>query len=402
MFTITNGFTYFAFLMLVAGGLAVLPKYTKWKLFEYVPPLVLIYVVNMIFCTIGMFDMTAGSPVKNAYSNTMYNILYAMIFVLLLQCDFRKLIKLGGRMFAIFLAGTLTIGIGFVVGYPIFMNLIGGGEVSWAAASALYGSWVAGTGAMISVGAALGANEGAFACALAVDTVVYTAWVAFALFLVRYNDKWNKKFKADTSKLDDIAKIANEQVEAAQNAKVTGGDWMFLIGISLVVSAISQWAGGVIDGMFVSVGITALGKTTCTALFVTIVGLICAMTPLGKHPAISGLSTVYMYAVVSLMASTASLTDLISAPMWLVYGLFILAVHAVLMIVLSKIFKWDLAMVATASVGNVGGVVSTPVVAAAFNPSFAGIGVLMGVLGAALGNICGIGIGPILRMIAGC
>ena len=54
MFTITNGFTYIAFLMFLAGGLLALEKYTKWKVFNVVPPLVWIYVLNMIFCTMGL------------------------------------------------------------------------------------------------------------------------------------------------------------------------------------------------------------------------------------------------------------------------------------------------------------------------------------------------------------
>ena len=53
---ITNGFTYIAFLMFLAGILLAAEKYTKWKVFNYVPPLVWIYVLNMLFCTIGMFD----------------------------------------------------------------------------------------------------------------------------------------------------------------------------------------------------------------------------------------------------------------------------------------------------------------------------------------------------------
>jgi uncharacterized membrane protein len=69
------------------------------------------------------------------------------------------------------------------------------------------------------------------------------------------------------------------------------------------------------------------------------------------------------------------------------------------MFVLSKIFKWDLCMVSTASLANIGGSASAPIVATAYNPNFAGIGVLMGVLGAAVGNFCGLGMGAILRWI---
>ena len=97
---ITNGFTYLAVLMFIAGGLLALQKYAKWKVFNVVPPLVWIYVLNMIFCTAGLYSSDACSA---AYSALKNNILYAMIFVMLLRCDFRKLAKLSGRMIAIFL-----------------------------------------------------------------------------------------------------------------------------------------------------------------------------------------------------------------------------------------------------------------------------------------------------------
>ena len=133
-------------------------------------------------------------------------------------------------------------------------------------------------------------------------------------------------------------------------------------------------------------------KGTCTTVFVTVLGLICAMTPLGKLPAVEELSNVYLYAVVSLLASVATLTDLVSAPMWVVFGIFVLIVHVVLMFLLSKVFHWDLCMCSTASVANIGGSASAPIIA------YAGIGVLMGVLGAALGNFFGLGMGAILHL----
>ena len=86
--------------------------------------------------------------------------------------------------------------------------------------------------------------------------------------------------------------------------------------------------------------------------------------------------------------------------MWVVYGLFILVIHVITMFVLSKIFHWDLCMVSTASLANIGGSASAPIVASAYNPSYAGIGVLMGVLGAALGNFFGIAMGQLLKLLS--
>jgi len=152
------------------------------------------------------------------------------------------------------------------------------------------------------------------------------------------------------------------------------------------------------NGFFKGVGLSFFDKGTCTTVFVTILGLICAMTPLGKLPAVTELSSVYLYAVVSLIASTATLIDLLSAPMWVVYGLGILLVHVVLMFILSKIFHWDLCMDSTASVACIGGSASAPIIATAYDGSFAGIGVLMGVLGAAIGNFMGLGMGALLKL----
>ncbi|MCB5828501.1 DUF819 family protein [Acidaminococcus intestini] len=390
---ITNGFMYIAFLMCLAGILLALEKYTKWKIFNVVPPLVWIYVLNMIFCTLGLYH---SKEVSAAYKALKNNLLYAMIFVMLLRCDFRKLAKLGGRMVAIFLGCSLTLFVGFIVGYPIFKGSLG--SDTWGAVAALYASWVGGSANMAAMQAALPVDAGAYSCALALDTVCYSVWIALLLLMVRYASKWNNAVKADTSKLQAVADAAAAEV-AKEKKQAGGADWIFLIGLSLIVSAISQYVGASLNGALRDVGLAMFDKGSMTTLFVTILGLVCTMTPLGKVPAVEELSSVYLYAVVSLLASTASVTDLLAAPMWVVYGFFILAVHVILMFFLSKLFHWDLCMVSTASLANIGGAASAPIVASAYDASYAGIGVLMGVLGAAVGNFAGMICGAILKMM---
>ena len=397
MFTINTGLAYIAVLMFVAGGLLFLQRTTKWKVFDLVPPLVWIYVLHMLLCTLGIYETDA---VKATYSGFKNNLLYAMIFVMLLRCDFRKLAKLGPRMIAIFLGCSLTLAIGTIVAYPVFMGSMGGAEKTWAAVAALYASWVGGSGNMAAMEAAFTIDPGAYGAALALDTVCYSVWIALLLVAVKIAPKWNKLCKADTSKLDAVAEAAN--AELSKDKKVaTATDWIFLIGISLAVSAITQWLGGVCNNGLCAIGLDMFGASTCTTVLVTIIGLICAMTPLGKMAGVEELSSVYLYAVVSMLASRASLVDLIAAPMWVVYGFVILVVHVVLMFLLSKAFKWDLCMVSTASLANIGGSASAPIVATAYNPNFAGIGVLMGVLGAAIGNFAGLAMGAILKLFAG-
>ena len=396
---IANGLTYIALLMFVAGGLMFLQRTTKWKIFDIVPPLVWIYVLHMVLCTLGIYESDA---VKSTYSGFKNNLLYAMIFVMLLRCDFRKLAKLGPRMIAIFLGCSITLAIGTIVAYPLFMNTMGGGETTWAAVAALYASWVGGSGNMAAMEVVFEEfmDYGAYGAALALDTVCYSVWIALLLLAVKFAPKWNKMCKADTSKLDAVADAANAEV-AGVKKQATAADWIFLFGISLLVSAACQWGGKAINTWLCSIGLDMFGAATVTTILITILGLICAVTPMGKMAGVEEMSSVYLYLVVSMLASRASLVDLIAAPMWVVYGFAILIVHVVLMFVLSKIFKWDLCMVSTASLANIGGSASAPIVATAYNPNFAGIGVLMGVLGAAVGNFFGIGMGAILRWMVG-
>ena len=391
---ITNGFTYIAFLMFVAGALLFLQKNTKWKIFDLVPPLVWIYVLHMVFCTVGLYDLAETKATYNGFKN---NLLYAMIFVMLLRCDFRKLAKLGGRMIAIFLGCSLTLAIGTIVCYPIFMNTMGGAEKTWAAVAALYASWVGGSANMAAMENAFTIDPGAYGAALALDTVCYSVWIALLLLAVKIAPKWNKVCKADTSKLDAVAEAANAEVAGAKKVP-TAADWIFLIGLSLIVSVISQKVGAWMDAGLCAMGLDMFGAATCTTVFVSVLGLFFADTPQGKLAAVEELSSIYLYAVVSLLASRATLVDLVAAPMWIVYGFAILLVHVVLMFVLSKVFKWDLCMVSTASLANIGGSASAPIVATAYDPNFAGIGVLMGVLGAAIGNFCGLVMGAILQL----
>lgn len=391
---ITNGFTYIAFLMFLAGGLLALEKYAKWKIFNWVPPLVWIYVLNMLFCTMGLY---ASDECLAAYGALKNNLLYAMIFVMLLRCDFRKLAKLSGRMIAIFLGCSLTLAVGFVIGYPIFKGTLG--TNTWAAVASLYASWVGGSANMAAMQDALPVDPGAYSCALALDTVCYSVWIALLLFMVKYSGKWDKAVKADTSKLHAVAEAANAEV-AKNKQQAKSADWIWLIGLALIVSAASQEIGLLMNNGLEAIGLGMFGKGTCTTVFVTVLGLVCAMTPIGKLPAVEELSNILLYAVVSLLATKAPLNDLLSAPMWVVFGLFILVIHVVLMFVLSKVFHWDLCMVSTASVANIGGSASAPIIAVAYHESYAGIGVLMGVLGAAIGNFFGLGMGAILKLLA--
>jgi uncharacterized membrane protein len=64
-----------------------------------------------------------------------------------------------------------------------------------------------------------------------------------------------------------------------------------------------------------------------------------------------------------------------------------MTIHAVLLIIVAKIIKAPYFFLAVGSQANVGGAASAPIVAQAFHPSLATVGVLLAVFGYAIGTI---------------
>lgn len=384
---ITNGFTYIAVLIFLAAMLVWLQKSTKSKFFDFVPPIVLLYLLTMIFCTCKVWDLDATKP---AYSALKNNILYAMIFLMLLRCDIRKILKLGPKMLGGFFAASFSIGLGFIITYALMHTALG--AEAWKALGALCGSWMGGSGNMIAVQAAFDIGEADMAYALVVDSIDYSIWVMFLLWVINFAPKFNKWVKADTSVLDEVSKRLEEDAKANDKA-ITFIDIIFLLGLSLVISAVGQNFGTAVNGFA-----PWLDKATWTVLFVTVAGLVCAVTPIGKMAGTQELSNVMLYSVVALLASRASFLELTDAPLWIAAGFMILAIHGIIMVILAKIFKLDMFTCGVASLANIGGSASAPILAGAYSGSLVPVGVLMALMGYVIGTGGGILVANIMSM----
>lgn len=384
---ITNGFTYIAVLIFLAAFLVWLQKYTKWKFFDYVPPIVLLYLVTMIMCTLNVWDLKATKP---AYSALKNNILYAMIFLMLLRCDIRKILKLGPKMLGGFFAASVSIGIGFIATYAILHGVLGAG--SWKALGALCGSWMGGSGNMIAVQAALDIGEADMAYALVVDSIDYSIWVMFLLWAINLAPKFNKWVKADTTTLDEVSRKLEDDAKA-NDGKITFINIIFLLGLSLVVSAFGQNIGTAINGVA-----PFLDKATWTVLLITLAGLVGAVTPIGKMAGTSELSNVMLYSVVALLASRASFLELTDAPIWIIAGFMILAIHGIILVLLAKIFKLDMFTCGVASLANIGGSASAPILAGAYSGALVPVGVLMALMGYVIGTGGGLIVAHIMSL----
>lgn len=384
---ITNGFTYVAVLIFIAALLVWLQKHTKSKFFDYAPPIVLLYLITMIFCTLKVWDLDATKP---AYSALKNNILFAMIFLMLLRCDIRKIFKLGPKMLGGFFCASITISLGFIITYAILHGPLG--EGAWKALGALCGSWMGGSGNMIAVQAALDIGEADMAYALVVDSIDYSIWVMFLLWAINLAPKFNKWVKANTKTLDEVSKRLEDDAKA-NGGSITFVNIIFLLGLSLVVSALGQNIGTTLNG-----ALPFLDTSTWTVLFITLAGLAGALTPVGKMAGTTELSNVMLYSVVALLASRASFLELTDAPVWIIAGFMILGIHGILMVLCAKIFKLDMFTCGVASLANIGGSASAPILAGAYSGALVPVGVLMALMGYVIGTGGGLIVANIMSL----
>lgn len=394
---ITNGFTYIAVLVFLAAVLIGAEKLTKWKFFKFVPPVVLLYLLTMLLCTVGAWDMEAT---KGAYSALKNNILYAMLCLMLLRCDIRKVLKLGPRMLGGFFAASISISIGFIATYAIMNGMLG--SEAWKALGALCGSWMGGSGNMVAVQQALHISEADMAYALVIDSIDYSLWVMFLLWAISFAPQFNKWTKASTATLDEVcARLEKEMQEEDKHMNFPG--LLFLIGGSLLVSALSQNAGNAIfewTKTLIGGNTPWIDSATWTVLVVTIIALVAAVTPIGKIAGAAELSNVMLYIVIALLASRASLLELTDAPVWIISGFMILAIHGIILVVIAKIFKLDMFTCGVASLANIGGTASAPVLAASYSGALVPVGVLMALMGYIIGTGGGILTANIMRLFA--
>jgi uncharacterized membrane protein len=376
---IKDGFLYIAALVFIAALLVCLPKIFKGKIasniFKFAPPIVLIYLGLMILCTLKLWDLDAT---KATYSAVKNPILYAMLFLMLLRCDLKKIVKLGPKMLIGFFSATISIGLGFVVSYAIMHGALG--EGAWKALGALCGSWMGGTGNMLAIESALNIGEDAMGYALVMDSICATFYVMFLLWVIGFSKKFNAWTKADTRVIDEVGRSL--EVEAKQNKNpITWQNIMILLGSSLIVSALSQEAGGLIAGVA-----PFFDKATWTVLVVTVLGVGLAMTPFGKIKGTEELSNVMLYIVVALIASRADLGAMGNAHMWLLTGFIILVIHIAIMLLLAKVLRLDIFTCAVASLANIGGTATAPVLAGTYSSALVPVGIVMALLGYVVGT----------------
>lgn len=402
---ITNDAVIFGILMLILGFVFITTEsqHSFWKKFYgVVPSLLLCYFLPSLLGTFGIIDPEQS---KLYYVSSRY-LLPACLVLLTISVDLKEIVKLGPKALIMFFTATVGIIIGGPLAILIFsyvapdvVNVPPPHEV-WRGLSTIAGSWIGGGANQAAMKEVFAVDGELFSKMVAVDILVGNTWLGILLVGIGYNQVINKKLKADASSIDNLrAKMDAYQASIARNPSLT--DLMKILMIAFVCTGFSHWASDWI-APYLQNNFPQLEKYSLTSGFFWIVVI---ATTLGvalsftkaknlEGAGASKIGSVFIYILVATIGMHMNIKAVVDEPMLFALGLTWMFIHVTLLLIVAKLIKAPYFFVAVGSTANVGGAASAPVVAAAFHPALAPVGVLLAVLGYVLGTygayICGI------------
>lgn len=417
----TNDTIVFGILMIALGFIFYTSSREDgfWKKFYgVVPALFMAYFLPALLTTSGLIspewttisetgETTTGK--SSLYYMSSRYLLPAALVLMTLSIDLKGVLNLGPKALIMFFAGT----IGIVIGGPLAVLIVGsihpeavggeGADAVWRGLSTLAGSWIGGGANQTAMLEIYGYNQKLYGGMVFVDIVVANIWMAIILFGIGKSAKIDKWLKADTSAIESLKeKVTDYAKKVDRNPSLT--DLMVLAAIAFGTVSVAHFGANFLSGFFTSVvseipkGITRNIFTFLDSSFfwmitiTTIIGVLLSFTKARTYEGAgaSKFGSVFIYILVASIGMKMDLT-LIFDNLWLiVIGLVWMAVHAGLMILTAKLIRAPYFFLAVGSQANVGGAASAPIVASAFHPSLATVGVLLAVFGYAVGTVAAI------------
>ena len=382
---ITDGVLVLGVLLGLSGLLIVLERTTGWKLFRFVPGMVLMYLLCATLNSLGVFGQDDAT--REPIAQVKDVLLPAMILLFLFGCDLRKIIRLGPKLLLTMFVASASLFASMIGVYAIFQGFLH--SEAWKVFGALLASWTGGSANMVAVQDILQAPENIFGYALITDTIGYSVWLMLMFASVAVSPKFNKWTKANTSYLESHAGELEDEKHP-----VTVASLSIVVFGAIFVSTVSIWIGGLLPEYG-----AVINGTTWSILIVSLLGLVIAVTPLGRTAGSSEVATLMLFVVIGQIASGSDFSAITQAPIYLLMGAIVLAFHAAVMVVYAKLTRTELFSLAVASTANVGGIASAPVVAAAFNKQLVPVGVLYALIGSFMGTFVGLAVAQLMSAL---
>lgn len=396
------------------------------RFYNYVPAFLLCYFIPSLYNTFGIIN----GEESNLYFVASRYLLPAALILLTLSIDLKAIARLGSKAVIMFLTGTFGIVIGGPLAILLFSviapDVVGGAgpDAVWRGMTTIAGSWIGGGANQAAMKEVFEVGDALFSQMVTVDVIVANIWMAVLLFMAARADKLDAKINADTSAIVELRR----RVEAfvAEHARIpTLNDLIYIAAIGFGLTGLSHllgnWMGNGLAGLaleskqMIKAGTHSgidwrwLSDFSLDSTFfwlivlATTFGLALSFTrvKLMEGAGASKVGSVFIYILVATIGMHMDVTAIVHNPGLFAVGAVWMAIHAGLMLLVARIIRAPTFYMAVGSQANVGGAASAPVVASAFHPSLAPVGVLLAVLGYALGTYAAYLCGQLMRLAAG-
>jgi len=398
-----------------------LPRFAKF--YKYVPALLLCYFLPAIVNSLGIIDHDSGNRLYYVASRFL---LPASLVLLCLNIDLKGVFRLGPKALIMFATSTVSI----IIGAPIAMLIIGqfepevlatgGPDAIWRGLATIAGSWIGGGANQTAMKEIYGASDTLFSAMIVVDVVVANIWMAFLLYGAGVSNNLDKKLKADNTAIADLKhRVEKQQLANARIASFT--DIMMILGVGFGMVAISHLFSEFVApsiGSSIAAGLqadpdswirlfTSFGsKFFWLVVIATIGGVVLSFTRFKKleDAGASKMGSAFLYILVATIGLHMDIGQLIRE--WEVFkfiisiGFIWIIIHIAILLLVGKLIKAPFFFIAVGSQANIGGAASAPIVASAFSPALAPVGVLLAVLGYAVGTFGAIACAILMQMVA--
>ena len=374
-----------------------------WKKFyTFVPSLLLCYFIPSVLNSLGIIS----GEESNLYFVASRYLLPTSLVLLTISVDLPGIKKLGFKAIIMFLTGS----VGIIFGGPISILIISelapgiiggfGSEQVWRGLTTVAGSWIGGGANQAAMKEIFQVGDTVFSAMIAVDVIIAQIWMIFLLYGVGINKKINRWFDADATSIDRL-KNKIEKYKSQIMIIPDLQDTIKVLSVGFGITAIAHIGADVISPAIKEFA-PSLVRFSLTSGFFWLIVLSTAMAVFLSFTKLRELEGVgasrygsfFIYILVATIGMKMNLLAIFENPGLFILGFIWMSFHALLLITVAKIIKAPFFFLAVGSQANVGGAASAPIVASAFHPSLAPVGVLLAVFGYVIGTygawICGI------------
>lgn len=402
---ITNDAITFGLLMAILGLVFITSNSQRpgfRRFYSLVPMLLLCYFLPSLLTTFGIVD----GEHSNLYFVASRYLLPACLILLTLSVDLKEIAQLGFKPIVMFFTAT----IGIILGGPLAImltslvnpELVGGAgpEAVWRGMTTVAGSWIGGGANQAAMYEVFKPSNKIFGIMVTVDIIVAQLWMALLLIGIDKKDKIERFLNADSSSVDRLQeKMEHYSLSIARNPTTT--DLIVMLSVAFAATALSHLCADTL-APWIEATAPGLAKFSLTSKFfwliiiATTIGVLLSFTKMREYEGAgaSKIGTIFIFILVATIGMKMDIRSLADHPgLFLVGGIWML-IHIILLIIVAKLIRAPYFFLAIGSKANIGGAASAPVLAAAFHPALAPVGVLLAVLGYVLGTygawLCGL------------